>query len=157
MAAVQAGVLVRALAAVRPAPGRLSVLPGPGQVRFKRINIQRPHRPSWFRQQLLAVSKPRWEDEVAIEDLPEHCEQAEQLEERKEWQEHINQLERFYVAEMMEMFGKSQMIAFFHTNPIREADWRKAWQVRSRSYLQCSRLTIFATDLLFKVILVSFH
>ena len=50
-------------------------------------------------------------------------------EEEVEWKEHINQLEKFYVQEMVEMFEKSEMIAFFHTNPIKEADWRKAWQV----------------------------
>lgn len=66
---------------------------------------------------------------MAIEDTAERCEQAGRVEEAREWGEHINQLERFYVEEMLEQFKASQMIAFLHTNPIKEADWRKAWQV----------------------------
>ena len=64
---------------------------------------------------------------------------AAKKEEEREWKEHINQLEKFYVQEMVEMFEKSEMIAFFHTNPIKEADWRKAWQVRLNSQFLCKK------------------
>ena len=114
-------------------PGVLGVLPGPGQVRFRRPNIQKPLRPSVFRQKLLAISRPVYDDMETIEELPDNCELAVRLEERKEWMEHINQLERFYVEEMLEQFRSSKMIAFFHTNPIKAADWRRAWQVSWKS------------------------
>ena len=122
--------VARSLLAATPSP---TPLPSPGQIRFKRVNIQKPRRPDWFRQQLLAISAPRYSPPQTIEELPDSCEIAEKKEEEKEWKEHINQLEKFYVLEMMEMFEKSEMIAFFHTNPIKEADWRKAWQVRLNS------------------------
>jgi len=64
---------------------------------------------------------------------------AEKKEEEREWKKHINQLEKFYVLEMVEMFEKSEMIAFFHTNPIKEADWRKAWQNGRRSGMELQR------------------
>lgn len=127
----------RALAPLLQAPGRLggarpgalALLPAAGQVRWRRVNIQRPQRPSWFRQQLLAVAAPRLPEEPGVEAIADSCEMAERLEEEREWAEHINQLERFYVQEMVEQFESSEMIAFFHTNPIKEADWRRAWQV----------------------------
>ena len=122
--------VARSLLAATPSP---TPLPSPGQIRFKRVNIQKPRRPDWFRQQLLAVAAPRYSPPQTIEELPDSCEMAEKEEERREWKEHINQLEKFYVQEMVEMFEKSEMIAFFHTNPIKEADWRKAWQVRLNS------------------------
>jgi len=93
------------------------------------VNIQKPRRPDWFRQQLLAVAAPRFSQPQTLEEMPDSCEMAARREEEVEWKEHINQLEKFYVQEMVEMFEKSEMIAFFHTNPIKEADWRKAWQV----------------------------
>merc|ERR1712110_651466 len=114
--------VTRSLLAATPSP---TPLPSPGQIRFKRVNIQKPRRPDWFRQQLLAVAAPRYSPPQTIEELPDSCEMAAKKEEEREWKEHINQLEKFYVQEMVEMFEKSEMIAFFHTNPIKEADWRK--------------------------------
>jgi len=64
---------------------------------------------------------------------------AAKKEEEREWKEHINQLEKFYVLEMVEMFEKSEMIAFFHTNPIKDADWRKAWQNGRRAGMELQR------------------
>merc|ERR1711894_141906 len=101
--------VARSLLAATPSP---TPLPSPGQIRFKRVNIQKPRRPDWFRQQLLAISAPRYSPPQTIEELPDSCEIAEKKEE-EEWKEHINQLEKFYVLEMMEMFEKSEMIAFF--------------------------------------------
>jgi len=120
-------------------PGALALLPAAGQVRWRRVNIQRPPRPNWFRQQLLAVAAPRLEEEAGLEAIADSCEMAERLEEKKEWTEHINQLERFYVQEMVEQFEQSEMIAFFHTNPIKEADWRKAWQNGRRAGMELAR------------------
>ena len=77
----------------------------------------------------MAVAAPRFSQPQTLEEMPDSCEMAARREEEVEWKEHINQLEKFYVQEMVEMFEKSEMIAFFHTNPIKEADWRKAWQV----------------------------
>merc|ERR1712037_568229 len=119
--------VARSLLAATPSP---TPLPSPGQIRFKRVNIQKPRRPDWFRQQLLAVAAPRYSPPQTIEELPDSCEMAEKEEERREWKEHINQLEKFYVQEM---------IAFFHTNPIKEADWRKAWQNGRRSGMELQR------------------
>merc|ERR1712051_85643 len=115
--------VARSLLAATPSP---TPLPSPGQIRFKRVNIQKPRRPDWFRQQLLAVAAPRYSPPQTIEERPE-------------WKEHINQLEKFYVQEMVEMFEKSEMIAFFHTNPIKEADWRKAWQNGRRAGMELQR------------------
>jgi len=128
--------VARSLLAATPSP---TPLPSPGQIRFKRVNIQKPRRPDWFRQQLLAVAAPRYSPPQTIEELPDSCEMAEKEEERREWKEHINQLEKFYVQEMVEMFEKSEMIAFFHTNPIKEADWRKAWQNGRRAGMELQR------------------
>lgn len=124
--------VTRSLLAATPSP---TPLPSPGQIRFKRVNIQKPRRPDWFRQQLLAVAAPRYLPPQTVEEMPDSCEMAEKKEEEREWKKHINQLEKFYVLEMVEMFEKSEMIAFFHTNPIKEADWRKAWQVSFNSQL----------------------
>ena len=87
-----------------------SLLPSTGQVRFKRkINVKRPHQPDWFRKQLLAVSKPRWDPDVAIEDEPLNCAHVEKAYEKDRWKDHINQLERFYVEEMTDHFNNSQI------------------------------------------------
>eukprot|EP00092_Neocalanus_flemingeri_P006771 GFUD01007313.1.p1 GENE.GFUD01007313.1~~GFUD01007313.1.p1 ORF type:complete len:281 (-),score=79.99 GFUD01007313.1:90-932(-) len=104
------------------------VIPGPGQLRFRRINITKPHQPDWFRKRLLAVTKPEWDEVVALEDEPLNCQWAEKQEEKAKWDDHVNQLEMFYVQEMMELFHSSQMIAFYHTNPIANCNFRKAWQ-----------------------------
>merc|ERR1712083_611889 len=126
--------VTRSLLAATPSP---TPLPSPGQIRFKRVNIQKPRRPDWFRQQLLAVAAPRYLPPQTVEEMPDSCEMAEKKEE--EWKKHISQLEKFYVLEMVEMFEKSEMIAFFHTNPIKEADWRKAWQNGRRSGMELQR------------------
>merc|ERR1711981_938783 len=128
--------VARSLLAATPSP---TPLPSPGQIRFKRVNIQKPRRPDWFRQQLLAVAAPRYLPPQTVEEMPDSCEMAEKKEEEREWKKHINQLEKFYVLEMVEMFEKSEMIAFFHTNPIKEADWRKAWQNGRRSGMELQR------------------
>merc|ERR1712210_99716 len=122
--------VARSLLAATPSP---TPLPSPGQIRFKRVNIQKPRRPDWFRQQLLAVAAPRYLPPQTVDEMPE------KKEEEREWKKHINQLEKFYVLEMVEMFEKSEMIAFFHTNPIKEADWRKAWQNGRRSGMELQR------------------
>ena len=124
------GLLVRAAAR----PGLLetapSLLPATGQVRFKRkINVKRPHQPDWFRKQLLAVSKPRWDAATTIEEEPLNCAYVEKAQEKDRWKDHINQLERFYVEEMADQFKSSQMIAFYHTNPILRNNFRKGWQL----------------------------
>jgi len=128
--------VARSLLAATPSP---TPLPSPGQIRFKRVNIQKPRRPDWFRQQLLAVAAPRFSPPQTLEEMPDSCEMAARREEEVEWKEHINQLEKFYVQEMVEMFEKSEMIAFFHTNPIKEADWRKAWQNGRRAGMELQR------------------
>ena len=60
--------------------------------------------------------------------MPDSCEMAARREEEVEWKEHINQLEKFYVQEMMELFNSSGMVAFYHSNPIARCNFRKAWQ-----------------------------
>ena len=105
-----------------------SVVPGPGQVRFRKINITRPHQPNFFRKQLLAVSKPEWDEHVPIEEEHLNCQYVAKKEERKEWLDHVHQLEKFYVQEMMELFNSSSMVAFYHSNPIARCNFRKAWQ-----------------------------
>ena len=76
----------------------LSLLPGTGQVRFKRkIMVKRPHQPDWFRKQLLAVSKPKWDETVPIEEEPMNCQYVARREEEDQWREGVNQLEKFYV------------------------------------------------------------
>ena len=107
----------------------LSLLPGTGQVRFKRkIMVKRPHQPDWFRKQLLAVSKPKWDETVPIEEEPMNCQYVARREEEDQWREGVNQLEKFYVQDMMDLFRNSQMIGFFHTNPLPRCNFRKAWQ-----------------------------
>jgi len=121
--------------------GVMGVIPGTGQVRHRRLNIQKPHRPDFFRQKLLELSAPVWKEEVQIEDLPLDCEYVDRLEERHRWDKHINQLEKFYVEEMVELFEKSSMIAFFHSHPIKLADWRKAWQNGRRQKMELAKFS----------------
>jgi len=126
------GVLLRAAAR----PGLLgaanAAFPGTGsvgQVRFRRkIFPKRPHQPNWFRKRLLGLSKPVWDEDVPIEEEPLNCRYVARAEERETWVEHVNQLEKFYVEEMMDLFKTSQMVAFYHMNPIARCNFRKAWQ-----------------------------
>jgi len=118
------------------------VIPGPGQLRFRKVNIRKPHQPSWFRKKLLAVSKPVWDEDVPIEQEPLNCRLVERQKERVEWLDHINQLEKFYVEEMMELFHSSQMIAFYHDNPIARVNFRKAWQNGRRAGMELKRFNI---------------
>merc|ERR1712059_4985 len=98
------------------------LVPAMGQVRFRRINPVKPHRPDWFRQKLLAVSKPVWEEENRLEDLPETCNLSARMAEAELWNKHINQL-----------------VAFFHTNPIANCNFRKAWQNGRRVGMELKR------------------
>jgi len=118
------------------------VIPGPGQLRFRRINITKPHQPDFFRKKLLAYSKPSWDEFTPIEDEPKQCKWVEKNEEKKVWIDHVNQLEKFYVQEMMELFESSQMIAFYHTNPIANCNFRKAWQNGRRMGMELKRFNI---------------
>merc|ERR1712228_253736 len=81
--------VTRSLLAATPSP---TPLPSPGQIRFKRVNIQKPRRPDWFRQQLLAVAAPRFSQPQTLEEMPDSCEMAARREEEVEWKEHIDQL-----------------------------------------------------------------
>jgi len=104
------------------------VLPGAGQVRFKHVRLRKPKRATWFRQNLLAISKPQWDCDEPIQDIWRSCEYAKKEEERIVWEDHVNQLEQFYVREMVELFESSKMIAFFHANPMKRNTFRTAWQ-----------------------------
>jgi len=115
------------------------VIPGPGQLRFRKVNITKPHQPDWFRKKLLAISKPEWEEVVPVEEEHKNCQWVERQEEKVRWNDHINQLEAFYVQEMMELFHSSQMIAFYHTNPIAKCNFRKAWQNGRRVGMELQR------------------
>jgi len=135
------------LCAVAARPGLLgaaqSILPSSGQVRFKRkIFVKRPHQPDWFRKQLLGVSKPQWDETVAIEEEPLSCGYLARQEEKEEWRKGVNQLEMFYVEEMMEMFRNNKMIGFFHTNPIARTNFRKAWQNGRRVGMELRRFNL---------------
>eukprot|EP00091_Calanus_sinicus_P020585 TRINITY_DN5707_c0_g1_i2.p1 TRINITY_DN5707_c0_g1~~TRINITY_DN5707_c0_g1_i2.p1 ORF type:complete len:281 (-),score=76.64 TRINITY_DN5707_c0_g1_i2:28-870(-) len=118
------------------------VIPGPGQLRFRRVNITKPHQPDFFRKKLLAYSKPVWDEIVPLEDEPKNCGWVEKQEEAVKWNDHVNQLEVFYVREMMELFHSSQMIAFYHTNPISNGNFRKAWQNGRRSGMELKRFSM---------------
>jgi len=118
------------------------VIPGPGQLRFRKINIRKPHQPTWFRKRLLAVSKPEWDEDVPIEQEPLDCKFVERQKERVEWLDDVNQLEMFYVQEMMELFHSSQMIAFYLDNPIPNCNFRKAWQNGRRAGMELKKFNI---------------
>jgi len=118
------------------------VIPGPGQLRFRKVNITKPHQPNFFRKKLLAISKPRWDETFPIEDEPKNCKWVEKNEEKERWDDHVNQLEMFYVKEMMELFHSSQMIAFYHTNPIANSNFRKAWQNGRRMGMELKRFNM---------------
>ena len=62
---------------------------------------------------------------------PQQCEERAREVERTEWLQHTNQLEKFYVEDLRALLASSQMVAFFHTNPIAKCNFRKAWQVRA--------------------------
>merc|ERR1719228_683653 len=62
---------------------------------------------------MLAISKPVWEEEDKLEDIWKNCQYVQKENEKKEWKLQINQLEKFYVKEMVEQFESSKMIAFF--------------------------------------------
>jgi len=118
------------------------VIPGPGQLRFRKVNITKPHQPDFFRKKLLAYSKPYWDENVCIEDEPKDCKWMEKREEKVKWDDHVNQLEKFYVQEMMDLFHSSQMIAFYYTNPIPNCNFRKAWQNGRRVGMELKRFNI---------------
>ena len=44
-------------------------VPGPGQVRFKAVRVHKPKRATWFRQNLLEISKPVWTEEKTSENI----------------------------------------------------------------------------------------
>jgi len=93
------------------------------------VRIQKPNRAPWYRQRLLAVTKPKWKTHhETTDDLWKQCEHAATEEEREVWQDHTNQLEKLYAREMVQLFEKSKMIVFFHTNPISDHKFRAAWQ-----------------------------
>jgi len=104
------------------------VIPQPGQVRFRAVRIAKPKPATWFRQNLLAASKPSWAQQNRLEDVWRDCEHAEKEAERRDWQDNINQLEKFYVREMVDLFETSKMVAFFHSNPTKKQNIRTAWQ-----------------------------
>jgi len=115
------------LSAVAGRCGNLTI-PGAGQVRYKNVRINKPKRATWFRQNMLAISAPVWNKEEPIEDIWRDCEHDLKMEEKKSWEEDINQLEHFYVREMVDLFERSKMIAFFHSNPIKRPNVHIAWQ-----------------------------
>lgn len=93
------------------------------------VRIQRPDRAGWYRQQLLAVSKPKWTPKhETTEGLWEDCEFAAMEEEKVAFKNDSNQLDKLYARQMMELFHKSKMVAFFHTNPISDHKFRTSWQ-----------------------------
>jgi len=138
------GSLVRAAARPGLLGAAQSVIPGSSQqVRFKRkIYPKRPHQPDWFRKKLLAVSKPYWDEDVPIENEPLDCQYVAKMEEEEQWRDHINQLEKFYVEEMMDLFKGSSMIGFYHTNPIARCNFRKAWQNGRRQGMELRRYNV---------------
>eukprot|EP00088_Acartia_fossae_P021397 TRINITY_DN2285_c0_g1_i1.p1 TRINITY_DN2285_c0_g1~~TRINITY_DN2285_c0_g1_i1.p1 ORF type:complete len:269 (-),score=34.46 TRINITY_DN2285_c0_g1_i1:531-1337(-) len=103
------------------------------QVRLKHI---RPKRATWFRQKLLAVSKPAWDTTDHLEDIWKNCQHAEKQKEQVEHDHHINQLEKFYVKEMVEEFENSKMIGFFHNNPMKKLKTHAAWQNARRAGME---------------------
>jgi len=93
------------------------------------VRIKKPNRANWYRQGLLAVSKPQWTPEQeTTENLWRECEYAEREEEKEVWMDHTDQLEKLYAREMMQMLERSKMVAFLHTNPISDHKFRVAWQ-----------------------------
>ena len=73
----------------------------------------------------------RWEAEHETTDnLWVDCQYSDREDERKIWYEETNQLEKLYAEQMMDYFNNSKMVAFFHTNPITQRNFKKAWQVR---------------------------
>eukprot|EP00088_Acartia_fossae_P025325 TRINITY_DN26150_c0_g1_i1.p1 TRINITY_DN26150_c0_g1~~TRINITY_DN26150_c0_g1_i1.p1 ORF type:complete len:265 (-),score=35.75 TRINITY_DN26150_c0_g1_i1:54-848(-) len=106
------------------------------QVRYKQIRLKKPKRASPFRQQLLALSKPEWDEDEKIEDIWKNCKYVEKENEKKLYEAHINQLEKFYVKEMVEQFENSKMIAFFHHNPIKTIKRHAAWQNARRAGME---------------------
>jgi len=103
-------------------------VPGIRQVRYKHANITRPRRAPWFRQKLLAVSAPKWENRTEVSEIWRDCQYDLKMKEKKSWEQDINRLEEFYVREMMEYFEGSKMIAFFHANPMKRSSFHSAWQ-----------------------------
>jgi len=118
------------------------VIPGPGQLRFRKVNITKPRQPNFFRKKLLAFSKPKWDEFIPIEEEPKHCQWVEKNEEKARWDDHVNQLETFYVKEMMELFHSSQMIAFYLMNPMPNVNFRKAWQNGRRMGMELKRFNL---------------
>jgi len=114
------------------------------QLRFRRIKPNKPHRPDWFRQKLLALSKPSWDEVVGgrVDEMAQSCNFVERENEKVEWEKHVNQLEQFYVKELREDFENSQMIGIFHTNPIAHCNFRKAWQNGRRLGMELKRFNI---------------
>jgi len=93
------------------------------------VRIQKPNRAGWYRQNLLAVSKPKWTPKhETTEDCWQDCDYAKMEEEKEEYKNDTNQLDKLYARQMMELFGKSKMVAFFHTNPLSDHKFRTAWQ-----------------------------
>jgi len=107
------------------------------QVRHRHnVRISKPRQAPVFRARLLELSKPVWEEQPVFEDLWKDCNYAAKEKERKEWEVQINQLEKFYVKEMLELFEKSQIIGFFFCNPMKPIKRHAAWQNARRAGME---------------------
>jgi len=118
---------------------KLTLSPLLEQIRQRHCRPNKPRRATPFRQKLLAISKPAWEEEDKLEDIWKNCQYVQKENERKEWKLQINQLEKFYVKEMVEQFENSKMIAFFHCNPIKARKWHAMWQNARRAGMELTQ------------------
>jgi ribosomal protein L10 len=107
------------------------------QIRHRHnVKIFKPKRAQPFRASMLALSKPKWEQETPFEDMWKNCEYVAKVKEKKEWDLQLNQLDKFDVKEMMEQFENSQVIGFFHSNPIEKFKRHQAWQNARRAGME---------------------
>ncbi|XP_014251681.1 39S ribosomal protein L10, mitochondrial [Cimex lectularius] len=89
--------------------------------RNRRVNVQRPRAPHYDRARVLALLKPQYAEEETLYEPPSVT--CRKLQELKQYiKRPDNPLEKILAKELFEKCEKSQLIAFFHKNPISGLD-----------------------------------
>ncbi len=103
------------------------------------VRPQKPRMPTWKRHLMLEFATPKFTNpHETTENLWRDCPRHEEVQELKENLE-PNPLEYLYAMQCRELFENSAMIGFFHTNTIKNAAFRRAWQTGRKMGLEAKR------------------
>ncbi|KAJ9584217.1 hypothetical protein L9F63_021422 [Diploptera punctata] len=93
-------------------------------VRFRKVVVQKPAQPHYRKALVLKVCTPEYVDPKEGMSLADLCEKPLEISLREEQKE--TRYERFLAKEVLNWFNNSNMIAFYHVNPIPGGDRQKA-------------------------------